>query len=299
MSLPLPPKSIIRCDDATARFVYDQLTSVIAGHAQATTTYRFYEELDTWLGPWGPSGYPIGYGKFYNIAFTTNTRLMNNAQTRQWVWRTTILLQEALRDYVVRKIRDGSLPRLTEPELRRAAFDSHPDCYDRGGLDMAILTAPELAPIIATIPAREFLPTADNFGATIKQVLVTVRLIGPETLGNVLAAAAGPAHTGLFQRAIEMDRRRLMGEMALSRQLNGLQTAIQNGEVDYPPLLDEIIARVNRVEFPDQEFAFAARQLTQAAEQRKMLLSARYRNLLNQSPEVRARVLQAYPGLLR
>ena len=89
MSLPLPPRKLIRTDAATAKLVYDQFTSVIAGHAQATTTYRFYEELDDWLGPWGQSGYPIAYGKFYNLAFTGNQKLMSNPQTKDWVWKPT------------------------------------------------------------------------------------------------------------------------------------------------------------------------------------------------------------------
>src|SRR3954447_10705244 len=99
--LNLPPKSIIRCDSETAQYVNDELTSVIAGHVNALTTYQFYEEIDNWLGPWGNTGYPIAYGKFYNVAFSTNPKLDNNAQARQWVWKTTILLQEALRDYLV------------------------------------------------------------------------------------------------------------------------------------------------------------------------------------------------------
>src|SRR5829696_8730772 len=101
MPLPLPPKSAIRSDAKTAQLVHDQLTSVIAGHAQATTTYRFYEELDAWLGPWRQQGYPIAYGKFYNVAFSSNEKLMANPKASDWVWRTTIKLQEALRDYVV------------------------------------------------------------------------------------------------------------------------------------------------------------------------------------------------------
>lgn len=38
MSLSLPPKSVIRCDASTTQQVHGQLTSVIAGHPQATTT---------------------------------------------------------------------------------------------------------------------------------------------------------------------------------------------------------------------------------------------------------------------
>jgi hypothetical protein len=56
MALPLPLKSVIRCDAKTAQLVHDQLTSVIAGHAQATITYRFYEEVDVWIGAMGTAG---------------------------------------------------------------------------------------------------------------------------------------------------------------------------------------------------------------------------------------------------
>ena len=177
MSLSLPPKSAIRCDDHTAEYVHGQLTSVIAGHPKATTTYRFYEELDSWLGPWGQSGYPIGYGKFYNIAFSNNKSLTANPTTRQWVWRATILLQEALRDYVVGRIRDGSLPTLTEPQLRRAAFDSHPRAYYRGGLSTVAVVAPVLILVVATIPGAEFSPTSSNCVLSIEQALVTTGLV--------------------------------------------------------------------------------------------------------------------------
>lgn len=96
MPLSLPPRSIILSDDETVKFVHDELTSVIAGHPQATTTYRFYEEIDHWLGPWNDLGYPIAYGKFYNVAFANNKKLKENPTTQQWVWKTTIRLQELL-----------------------------------------------------------------------------------------------------------------------------------------------------------------------------------------------------------
>src|SRR4051812_22808133 len=98
MSLNLPPKALIRCDDAIAKLVDQQLTSVIAGHPGATTAYRFYEVIDQWLGPWGEKGYPIGYGKFYNLAFSTNEKLKASPHGSAWVWKTTVRLQNALRD---------------------------------------------------------------------------------------------------------------------------------------------------------------------------------------------------------
>jgi hypothetical protein len=185
MSLSLPPRSAIRCDEHTAEYVHGQLTSVIAGHPKATTTYRFYEELDSWLGPWGQSGYPIGYGKFYNIAFSNNKSLTANPTTRQWVWRATILLQEALRDYVVGRIRDGSLPTLTEPQLRRAAFDSHSRAYYRGGLSTVAVVAPVLILVVATIPGAEFSPTSSNCVLSIEQALVTTGLVVSKAMAEL------------------------------------------------------------------------------------------------------------------
>jgi len=52
----------------------------------AATTYQFYEEVDYWLGPWGTAGYPIGYGKKYNILFSTNPPLNRDLKHgRPWV----------------------------------------------------------------------------------------------------------------------------------------------------------------------------------------------------------------------
>ena len=296
--LPLPPKSIIRCDDATAQYVHDMLTSVIAGHPQATTTYRFYEELDNWLGPWGKGGYPIGYGKFYNIAFSSNQNLMANPITKQWVWRTTIFLQEALRDYVVMKIRDCSLPSLTEPQLRQAAFNSHPQAYDRGGLATVVLAAPELILVIATIPGAEFSPTSQNFSPTIQQVFTTLGLVAPKVIGGALATLAGPAHTGVIRRAVQQDQRRLLNEISMSRELGRLMQFINQGKMDHIPWLDQTIAQLNARQFPDQGFARAAREVIQAAEKRKQLLIKNYNDLLKQSPEVRGRINQAFPNVL-
>jgi hypothetical protein len=299
MALPLPPKSALRCDAKTAQLVQDLLTSVIAGHAQATTTYRFYEELDLWLGPWGQQGYPIAYGKFYNVAFTGNEKLMANAKARDWVWRTTILLQEALRDYVVGRVRNCTLAAIREAELRAAAFNSHPAAYDMAGLTMLAMVAPELMHIIATIPGREFSPMSENFTATITQVLETVARMSPQIVGNSLAALAGPAHTGLFARAAQQDQRRFLDEMALSRELGALRIKIDGGDVDYIPALDRIIAGLNAREFPDQGFARAARELIEAAEGRRRMLMESTNRLLQQSPPVRARVEAAFPNLLR
>lgn len=298
MPLPLPPKSLIRGDEQTARFVHEQLTSVIAGHPQATTTYRFYEELDTWLGPWGEQGYPMGYGKFYNIAFTSNRKLMSNPTTREWLWRTTILLQEALRDYVVGRVRNGSLPSLTEAELRQAAFESHPLAYTRAGLSNVVFVAPELLLLIASIPGKEFNPTEENFEATVVQVLRTVGIIGPQAIATVAVALAGPAHNGMLARAAQMDRRNLLNELAASRELGQLKRLIEQGAVDHIPLLDRIIARLNARQFHNQGEAQFAREVVSAAELRRQRLVRYYNDLLREHEDVRRRINRQFPRTL-
>src|ERR1041385_9115989 len=92
----LPPKNVPPTP-LSSHALYTGLTSLMAGHPQAVETYTFYEELDKYLGPWGQKGYPIAYGKFYNVAFTSNEKLQANPITKEWVWKTTILLQEVLR----------------------------------------------------------------------------------------------------------------------------------------------------------------------------------------------------------
>lgn len=299
MSLSLPPKSLIRCDAPTAKYVHEQLTSVITGHPQATTTYRFYEEVDAWLGPWGARGYPLAYGKFYNVLFSTNENLRANPTARDWVWRTTILLQEALRDYLVERVRDGSIRTLTEAQLRQAAFDSHPRAYDLGGLARVAMAAPELMVIIAAIPRVEFLPTSENFRPTVRQVFITLGLVGPKVVGSGMAALAGPAHTGILHRAVQLDRQGLSDERAIARELTSIKAMLNRGDLDYLPLLDLVIARLNGREFPDEGFARAAREVVENAQTRRLRLVRNYNLQLQQSPEVRARVDQIFPGILR
>lgn len=193
MSLALPPPSELAPDAKSARLVHEELTSVIVGNPRATTTYAFYEELDAWLGPWGPRGYAIGYGKVYNRAFTTHQALNRDPQTRRWVRKTAVLLQTELRDYVVGRVRDGTLGSLTERELRKAAFQSHAKAYDRAGLARVALVAPQLVPVIATIPAAEFLPTSRNFVPSMCQAFQTFERVAPQVIGMGSRALSAPA----------------------------------------------------------------------------------------------------------
>ena len=295
MPIDLPPASIIAQTDENFKWVYSELTKVIAGHPGAIKTYTFYEDVDNWLGPWGPEGYPIGYGKFYNIAFSENEKLQANPSAKTWVWNTTIKLQEALRDFIVTFFKTSPLIALTEPILRKAAFDSHPQAYDKGGLATVALVAPELIPIIAAIPAAEFDPRSRDFEATLSQALETAGIVASKFTGGLLAAAAGPAHSGLFRRAVQQDHRRFMHQMNTSHRLTNLKRRISSGEMDYIPMLNKLIAQLNATEFPDQDYARVAHEVVIEAERRKQKLRAKTNALLELSPEIKKVVEQKFP----
>lgn len=302
MPFPLPPKDKIRSSTKEIAHVHEVLTSEIAGHAKATTTFLFYEDLDAWLGPWGEAGYPISYGKFYNVAFSNNARLMANPVTRNWVWNTTILLQEALRDFIVKRVRAGTLAKLTEAELREAAFATHPKAYVEGGLTRVAAIAPELLPVVATIPSAEFSPRAANFGATVAQVIKTAVMLVPSyvsMLGMAVAASNSGPHMGfLLGHATAMDTNRLLMQQQLARTFGLLETAVRRGQVDDIATLVELNRRIANVQLPDQGFTMQVRSLTAAIDARIGLLRGDLKTLLDQSPEVKQRVLAAFPTVL-
>ena len=174
MALKLPPKS--KCTAADSLEVEKQLKSIVAYQPAATTTYAFYEELDAWLGPWGEGGYLLGYGKRYNIAFTTDELLnaSDHPVSRRWVRETTVNLQMAIIRYVLSRLRTASLATLDETSLRDAAFASHPKAYLDAGLRDVAREEVDSIPRIIMIPYAEFNPSNPNFKATIIQVIDVV-----------------------------------------------------------------------------------------------------------------------------
>jgi hypothetical protein len=296
MSPKLPPKNLLKADAQSVKQVADQLTTVIAGHAQAKQPYTFYEEIDKWLGPWGDNGYPIGYGKFYCIAFNSNPKLSANSSTRDWVQSTTVFLQKAILDYITGRQRLGTLGKITEPELRDAAFASHAKAYTDGGLAKVALVAPELLPIIGLIPKREFKysllalvtngPMALSTDPTLRQVVETIMRVSAQLPGYILPALAGPAHSGLFRQAMARDEQALRTEMRLERKLSELQEAVTHGKLDDIQTLSILIASLNAKQFDNDSLSKFSRQVVTLAETRRSLLRSYYDNLLTNSPKI-------------
>jgi hypothetical protein len=293
---PPPPSRRAQPTAANVTLLQAALTSVIAGQPAAVHTYTFYEDIDSYLA-FGGKGYPIEYGKYYNIAFTQNERLMNDTTASQWIQKTTILLQEAIRDFLVERFKKMTLHSVTIEELRDAAFDSHPRCYDEAGLKYVLLLSPELIPIIALIPYKEYLPQmTTGFVAgpvyfliagiacygTLKQMVITaVRVIPP-------AFATGVAYTsfltapqmGLLQRGVNVSG---------PSQVNAVQTAIvrvasvkqalESGRLDNLAALTFVVAQLTNMPYPDLGSQNFGKQVISLAQLRMVQVKQRYSEL--------------------
>jgi hypothetical protein len=290
-----PPAKNSQPTSENVRALREWLMVHVAGHALAATTYTFYEVIDQYLGPWGGQGYPIAYGKRYNILFTTNRTLMANPTARRWVWRTTILLQEALANFIVRHYRAGTLAQLTEAELRAAAFESHPQAYTDGGLAIVAATAPELIPVIAAIPGAEFNLESRDFWATVEQVVVTGKMVVPRVLSNLIAAAI-PAHSGGLRITADRDRRAFMARIQLNRYLAGVRRAIESGRVNDIRSLNQITRELLRHEYPDQGFTRAANEIVALANRRKRELARQYAAAIQSNSNLATAYDRLQPG---
>lgn len=293
MALNLPPISLIRGGNESSMNVYRELTSIIAGHGNATTTYKFYEDLDKWLGPWGQEGYLIGYGKKYNILFTTNKKLNSNATTKRWVWKTTIFLQEAIRDFVVNAVKYGQA--ITESRLREAAFASHSKAYSQGGLATVVLIEPLLIPIVISIPKATFVPSwSATFGYTVLQVIDSARIVIPQ-FGSNLVAAVFPAHSGSFRNAARSDMNRMLHRNNAGVAMQRLQGMIQAGKLDNLEMLDSIIAHIGKSQY-DPMTLRNAQAVLKAAKHRRIEIANKIRIMLYDAPLIYRDVKKMYPN---
>lgn len=189
MTVKLPKKG--ECSRADAQKIVKQLKSLLAYSATSASTYEFYDVVDQWLGPWGDSGYPIGYGKKYNIKFNANTTL--NSPDRPisalWVRQTTLNLQLAIIDYIEARIKNGTLASVDDKSMRLYAFNSHPKAYLDAGLQAVAANEITSLPVIALIPWREFNPLSAGFSATFRQVYHVIK--DPGILSWLIALDSG------------------------------------------------------------------------------------------------------------
>jgi hypothetical protein len=198
--------------------------------------------------------------------------------------RTLLLLQTELKAFVLERYRQGTLPKLTESELRQVAFDSHPKAYTKGGLTMLAMIEPLLLREIAAIPRADFNPMSESFGATVKQVLETARIALPEGVGFILASSAGPAHTGVISHARARDRARLHRDMQMGEALADVRRSIVGGRCDNLVLLARLRDALSQMDFGDGVLCIAAREVVKEIERRQVYVAGRYAREVSRDP---------------
>lgn len=234
--------------------------------------------IDAYLGPWGAGGYPLGYGKKYCILFNLNSKLSTSDVAKAWVDKTTIALQEGLRDFIVNVYSSGRLGSLTEPQLRAAAFNMHPNAYLRGGLAQLTLGAWTMVPIIATIPGVEFSPTSKDFVATWKQVFPTGFGVAVTAITYLM-----PAHSGIFAKAYQADRDQFNRE---NWDLRMITRRFEHGELEDIKALITVEHELQLAAHSDREIAIRAHFLAGRMERRRQEMVHHYLELAKQEPEI-------------
>jgi hypothetical protein len=270
----------------------DWLVAMTEGHPRSADPWTFYEEIDSYLGPFGDSGYPIGYGKKYCKLFNENKVLAQHPQARAWVRRTTILLQTYLTEFIVDRYRKGTLGSLTEKELRDAAFASHPRAYTQGGLTYLMMMSPELQGVLSAIPDAEF--HNENADASEAQYRETRSLVIREAIGSLVAGLTIP-----LARAAEKDRLEFQQRIQLSQFLTDLKSLIEAGQLDRIVWLESATRQVERIEFPNTGLKKFAGEVVAAADARKKALAASYRQDIRLVPALQAEYNTYDPGWSR
>ncbi len=244
----------------------------------------FYDVIDNYLGPWGKKGYPISYGKNYCIAFNMNQNIRRNNVAWRWVRKTTVKLQTSLKDFIVSRYRDGMLATITESELRKHAFDSHPSAYTEGGLTSVILFAPEMIPIVVSIPGAEFSKSSENYEATLVQTFRTAGLQAPRVIASVMARPAlafiGPAHRGNLRMLVRRGgMNAILRRQSKYRNLTYLLERIRSGRLDNISVLNSLIKQVEFRRYADRGLRRYADKVIAEARKRKNYVNTYYQSL--------------------
>ncbi len=234
--------------------------------------WLFYEKLDEYLGPWGESGYLIGYGKKYCKLFYEDEHLQRNRAGRAWVIRTLQLLQNALKDFVLDHFRKGTLGIMPPDELKRAAFKSHAQAYTEGGLTLVLIVSPGLIRHIVEIPIGEFLPWKQNARASWSQAFETAGISASEALDHVQTAIS----FGGYGDAHHLDTMAIDHIYEVNDALRVVRRLLESGRLDHVGRLDEIEERLEGARWPDHDMAEAASSLLSEVRFRRGRVFARY-----------------------
>jgi hypothetical protein len=195
------------------------------------------------------------------------------------------MLQEALKSFIVERFRGRTLAKLTEPELRRAAFVSHARAYTAGGIAVVSILSPAAVHVLV-LAGSEMAPASPNFAASMLQVGETLLRNVPTTAALVLETSAGPGHVGYLPRAMAADRTGAADGLRLGIQLAETAKAVRRGRLDHVGVLNQLSGAVRRREYENGALTALAGALAHTLEQRVQFVRSRYRDEVAKDPRL-------------
>ena len=264
------------------------LSSLSLGGSAAIYPWIYYEAIDSYLGPWGPSGYPIGYGKKYCVLFNTSLKLDGSEEAKKWVYSTTRNLQDSITNYILMQYRIGNLNKITKESLKDAAFESHVSSYLKGGMTRVVVNAPVAVAIIATIPLEEF--WGSDFVATWKQAIITAGGVMLQIAASPAVTAAvllAPVHSGYLARARQRDAQAEWGELRdfTAAKIRNWNRLLTSGKLEGMVALTELRREIILIENRDMKYT-GILELRLKTEQKLHELCELYKDLERDTPEI-------------
>jgi hypothetical protein len=265
--------------------VQKRLTDSIAYKSQARYPWTFYEVLDEILGGYGPSGYPTAQGKFYCMAFNANKSLMSNPSTANWVKMSTVKLQEELTNFVVDNLKKNKGRKITESELKNAAQRAYSYIFDDGGLRSAIAEAPDILPIIRTLPGKEGLNHGPDFRGALSETFNILERILPDGVIDYLVSSISiPNFSSLIRMSYNLDKDDYTDEMTLNEGQHIVSEYIITGYLDDYDVLNFIVDALKFNNFDEDKDLAMARTFVMQAEARMGLMRNYYAQLRSVRP---------------
>jgi len=184
-------------------------------------------------------------------------------------------------------------------------------------LKNVVLHAPELIPIILTIPIKEFNPSGENFGATVEEALETTGgllfdfikafidkifelIIELLNYLGLAIVSMFPAHSGVFARSSSSQPYGTFKKwQKKGEDLWKLRNDIIEGKRDYIPWLDKLILELEPHAGVDNKFeklrhSKAVQEIFNESKKRKRILLSYYENLYKESPLAMSSVRNKY-----
>lgn len=253
--------NLTRTNDVIISELKTRLSNSIAYKVAAPTPWYFYEVLDALIGFRGNRGYPIFIGKFYCMAFNSNTKLFTNALTASWVRSTTVKMQEKLRDFIIHSLKRNNTNKISEIELRSYAQKAFESVFNEGSLNTIIGVAPEILPILKTMHGKERLSYGYNFRDILANTMMAIETMVPGMLDEFTSGTELPEFQTEIRMVFNRTRHEYAHELKMNRNLYDVSVNLMTGKLDDLNVLNYLVDRLKFNRFTDETTSALAKEI--------------------------------------